>query len=171
MIFGFVWLVGFWSFFRATPVTYGGSQARGQMGAVAAGLHHCSEQRRILNPLSESRDRTASSWILVGSLTAEPRWEFLPVDILKTERNVGRKSQISIYTDKLWWHHLVILCYWAQHILWLPDSIAFRLSLHFLDMWALQSHLPFSCKTDSRMSRQRRDMFFVSQLEKTENWS
>ena len=26
--------------FRAAPVAYGGSQARGQIGAVAAGLHH-----------------------------------------------------------------------------------------------------------------------------------
>ena len=26
--------------FRAAPVAYGGSQARGQIGAIAAGLHH-----------------------------------------------------------------------------------------------------------------------------------
>ena len=31
-------------------------------------LHHNSPQRRIPNPLSEARDRTSSSWILVGSL-------------------------------------------------------------------------------------------------------
>ena len=30
----------FLSFFRAAPSAYGGSQARGQIGAVAAGLHH-----------------------------------------------------------------------------------------------------------------------------------
>ena len=28
------------SLFRAESVAYGGSQARGQIGAVAAGLHH-----------------------------------------------------------------------------------------------------------------------------------
>ena len=28
------------SVFRATPVAYGSSQAKGQIGAVAAGLHH-----------------------------------------------------------------------------------------------------------------------------------
>ena len=52
-------------------MAYGGSQARGQIGAVAASLHHShsnsgseqpiyhsSWQRQILNPLSESRDRT-----------------------------------------------------------------------------------------------------------------
>ena len=64
---------------RATPASYGGSQAWGPVGAVAAGLcqshstagskpvcdlHHSSWQRRILNPLSEARDGT--SWFLVG---------------------------------------------------------------------------------------------------------
>ena len=66
----------FFSFFfclfafpRATPMAYGGSQARGLIGTVAAGLchscrnggcdlHHSSWQRQILNPLSRARDRT-----------------------------------------------------------------------------------------------------------------
>ena len=30
----------FFSLFRAIPAAYGGSQGRGQIGAVAAGLHH-----------------------------------------------------------------------------------------------------------------------------------
>ena len=30
----------FFGLFRAAPVAYGGSQARGPIGAVAAGLHH-----------------------------------------------------------------------------------------------------------------------------------
>uniref|UniRef100_A0A8D1CJ81 1-phosphatidylinositol-3-phosphate 5-kinase n=1 Tax=Sus scrofa TaxID=9823 RepID=A0A8D1CJ81_PIG len=34
------------------------SQARGRIRAVAAGLHHNSRQRRILNPVSKVRDRT-----------------------------------------------------------------------------------------------------------------
>ena len=38
----------FFDLFRATPVTYGRSQARSCIGAAAAGL----------NPLRESRDRT-----------------------------------------------------------------------------------------------------------------
>ena len=41
--------------FRATPATYGGSQARGLIGATVASLHHSSWQRQILNPLSEGR--------------------------------------------------------------------------------------------------------------------
>ena len=64
--------------FRAVPAAYGGSLARDPIGAVAAGttdvittrttatpdlshvcdLHHNSQQRQILNPLSEARDRT-----------------------------------------------------------------------------------------------------------------
>ena len=58
--------------FRATPAAFGNSQARGQIGAAAAGLHHShsnsgsdtsvtcvhhsSQQHRILNLLSEARD-------------------------------------------------------------------------------------------------------------------
>ena len=59
--------------YRAAPTAYGGSQARGPIGAVAASLHsttampdsshvcdlhYSSWQCRILNPLSEARDRT-----------------------------------------------------------------------------------------------------------------
>ena len=36
-------------------------------------LHHNSQQRWILNPLSRTRDRT--SWILVTFASAEPQWE------------------------------------------------------------------------------------------------
>ena len=38
--------------FRAIPVAYGGSQARGLIGAVAAGLHHSHS-----NVVSELRQR------------------------------------------------------------------------------------------------------------------
>ena len=54
-------------FFRATPVANGGSQARGQIRATAAGLHHSSRQCWIHNPLSGARDRTCilmdTSWV------------------------------------------------------------------------------------------------------------
>ena len=58
---------------RAVPEAYGCFQARGQIGTATAGLyhshsnagpscicnlHHSSRQRRILNPLSEAKDRT-----------------------------------------------------------------------------------------------------------------
>ena len=72
----------FFFFFRATLLAYGGSQARGRIRAVALAYarateapdpshicksHHSSQQRQILNPLSEARDRTCNlkvpSWI------------------------------------------------------------------------------------------------------------
>ena len=52
-------------------------------------LHHSSRQGQILNPLGEGRDRTPTpSWILVGSVTAEPRWE-LPRWVLLRESENG----------------------------------------------------------------------------------
>ena len=58
---------------RAAPKAYGGSQARGLIGAVSAGLPHSHsnagsnpclqptpQQHQILNPLSEARDRTCN---------------------------------------------------------------------------------------------------------------
>ena len=45
-------------FFRAASTAYGSSQARGHIGAVAAGLHHSSWQHQILDPLSKARDGT-----------------------------------------------------------------------------------------------------------------
>ena len=63
----------FFGLFRAKPAAYRGSQARGPIRAVASAyatatatqdlshvydLHHSSQQRRILNPLSKARDGT-----------------------------------------------------------------------------------------------------------------
>ena len=55
-------------------MAYGGSQARGLIGAVAARLHHSSWQHQILNPvskgilnpLSKARDRTHNLMVLLG---------------------------------------------------------------------------------------------------------
>ena len=59
VLFGFFLFVHFcFLLFRAAPTAYGHSQARGQIGATAAGLHHSSQQHRILNPLSKVQDRT-----------------------------------------------------------------------------------------------------------------
>ena len=70
--------------FWATPAAYGGSQARGPIGTIATSLptadpsricdlHHSSQQRQILNPLSEARDRTCNlrfvnHWATTGTL-------------------------------------------------------------------------------------------------------
>ena len=77
--------------FRATPVVYGGSQARDQnqscscwptpqpqqcgIWAASVTLHHSSWQHRILNPMSEARDGTHILVDTRHSLTTEPWWE------------------------------------------------------------------------------------------------
>ena len=73
MEFFFIFYFFVFCLFRARPAAYGGSQARGLIGAAATGLHHNrsnaesephlrptphSRPRRILNPLIEARDRT-----------------------------------------------------------------------------------------------------------------
>ena len=62
----------FFDFSRAALMAYGGSRARGPIGAVpfyttatsdpscVCDLHHSSQQSRILNPLSEAKNRTCN---------------------------------------------------------------------------------------------------------------
>uniref|UniRef100_A0A8D1ZL36 Uncharacterized protein n=1 Tax=Sus scrofa TaxID=9823 RepID=A0A8D1ZL36_PIG len=73
--------------FKATPVAYGGSQAKGQIRATAAGLHHSysnagfkmhlqptphSSWHQILNPRERPGIKSAASWFLVGFISAAP---------------------------------------------------------------------------------------------------
>ena len=80
-------------FLRVAPVAYGGSQAKGQIGAVTAGLCHSHSHARSephlppapqlmatpdpFHPLREARDEPASSWILVRFVYTEPQQELL----------------------------------------------------------------------------------------------
>ena len=55
----------FFGLFKVAPAAYGSSQARGLNGATATqdpsricDPHHSSRQHRILNPVSDARDRT-----------------------------------------------------------------------------------------------------------------
>ena len=57
--FGFCLL----SFFLAAPVAYGGSQARGQIGAIAAGLHHSHSNARSLTHGVRPGIRPEFSWM------------------------------------------------------------------------------------------------------------
>ena len=78
-----MWILFYFIFLRATPVAYGGSQARGPNGAVAAGLHQSSQQHQILNPLSEGPGiEPTTLWFLVGFVFTEPRRDSKPIHFL-----------------------------------------------------------------------------------------
>ena len=80
-------------FFRATPVAYGSPQARGRIGAVAAGLQpqRCGiwatsatyttahGSIRSLTQWVGPGIEPASWWILVGFVSTVPQWEFLKI--------------------------------------------------------------------------------------------
>ena len=88
-LFIYLFILFFWSFFFCLfwgrTWVYGGYQATGIIRATAAGhsqaaargdpsrvwdLHHSSQQRRILSPLSEARDQTRN--LMVPSCICEP---------------------------------------------------------------------------------------------------
>ena len=54
----FILFLFLFCFLGATSSAYGSPQARRQIQAAAAGLHHSSQQRGIPDPLSEARDQT-----------------------------------------------------------------------------------------------------------------
>lgn len=83
------------------------------------------------------------------------------VDVLQAEGIWGKRGQISIYIDKVWWHHLVILC-WAQRSFDCQSLLPSGCLCTFLDIWKLQSHPPFSYKTDPRPLRERADIFLLN---------
>ena len=72
----------FFLLFRATSAAYGSSQNRAQIRATAVGLHRCSWQCKIPDPLSEVRDQTHmlmdTNWICLHGATMEtPIYELL----------------------------------------------------------------------------------------------
>ena len=50
-------------------------------------LYHSSRQHQILNPLSEARDKTRTSWFLVGFISTVPRRELLQPMFLDNKLN------------------------------------------------------------------------------------
>ena len=63
--------------FRATPATYGGSQARSQSGATVAGLRHSHSNTRSLTHWARPVIKSATSWLLVRFFSATPGQELL----------------------------------------------------------------------------------------------
>ena len=81
----FIFIFIFW-LFKATPAAYGGSQARDQTRAYATAtatpdlscicnLHHSSQQCQILTLWARPGIEPATSWFLVGFISAAPWWE------------------------------------------------------------------------------------------------
>ena len=91
--------------FRATPAAYGSSQARGTIGASAAGLPHShSNARTELRPWPTPQltanvgslthwvrpgVEPTSSWILLGLVIAESQWELQNDRFLNSENSHG----------------------------------------------------------------------------------
>ena len=71
-----IFFFGLFCPFRATPMAYGSSQARGWIGVVATGLHQ-SQSNRSLTHWARPRIKLATSRFLVGFVYTEPLWELL----------------------------------------------------------------------------------------------
>ena len=98
------------SFFRAAPAAHGGSQARGRVRAIAAGLYHSHSNARsklrlwptpqlmamlYLNPLSKARDRTR---VLMDPSRVHYCWATteLPSMILDFEHLILKKKNLLV---------------------------------------------------------------------------
>ena len=126
--------LSFLSFFRAAPMTYGGSQARGWIRATATGLHHSHSNARSelhLRTPSElivTLDRARAgieptfSGILVGFITTEPQRELLSTyfGVTVYEYSLEKQSQKDLYRKRfimrnwlmqLWKLKSAIICY------------------------------------------------------------
>jgi len=77
----------FFCLFRAAPMAYGGSQARGLIGAVATSLRHSHSHMGYdlhhsyagsLTHWARPGIEPTTSWFLVGFVSAAPWWELLP---------------------------------------------------------------------------------------------
>ena len=76
-LFYFILFFCLFAISRAAPVAYGGSQARGLIGAVAAGLHHSHSNAGSLTHWARPEIESATSWFLVGFVSAAPWQELL----------------------------------------------------------------------------------------------
>ena len=108
----------FFLLFRATPVVYGSSQARGWIGATAAWPTPQAQQREIqavsvtyttahsnagsLTYWAGPGIESESSWLLVRFITAEPRRELLFLDFYSNLLRCGEKLLLSLLIRRNW---------------------------------------------------------------------
>ena len=111
--------------FRAVPESYGSSQARRWVGAIAAGLHYCSQQRGIwaasatcttahgnvgsLTHWLRPGIKPTSSWILVGFVSSEP-WRELLSYYLLTAYLIGALNNYPLIVSS------IFQCRWCVYI-------------------------------------------------------
>ena len=135
----------FYLLFKAALLAYGSSQARGQIGAIAASLHHShsnawskpcprcrhsSRQCRISNPLSKARDQ---------SILMDPSWVLNPLShdrnsptLRSRERNAGSGSVCPILEGRCVYlpcfHSVIRLCetWISQIMVFFPKSSVFH---------------------------------------------
>ena len=131
----------------AAPSTYESSQARGRIGATAAGLHHSHSNRRLelhLQPtpqLMEMRDRwhwarpgiaSASSWILVRLLTTEPRRISLNIIFFSKLHHFNPKPWITFWLSlKIFILFQMIRIVWS-YATFLAMSVQQTFFLHYI---------------------------------------
>ena len=98
LFFVFVFFAISW----AAPAAYGGSQARGQIWAVAAGLCHIHSNARSLTHWASQGSNSQPPGSYSDSLTTEP-WRELPVMVFLqgTKQRSGRQVSDSLHLG-LW---------------------------------------------------------------------
>ena len=99
----------FW-LFRATLVVYGGSQARGLMGTIAAGLHHSQNNARSLTHWARPGIEPATSWFLVRFISAVP-WRKLKKKLFYLKFTVWTNF-LDIYITKEMFFHIKFSVLW-----------------------------------------------------------
>ena len=115
----------FFSPFRAVPVAYGISQARGWIWAIAAGLHRSSQQCQIwatsathttahsntglLTHWARPGIETASSWIPDGFVSAAPKQELLLIFYVSIVFPFPKCYEVGILEDEGFSDYLLIL--------------------------------------------------------------
>ena len=123
---------GFFLLFRAAPEAYGGSQARGLIGATAAGLHHSHSKCRIramyaytaahgntgfLTHWAKPGIKPATSWFLVGFVSASPLRELLVQFSQRKKLSLGFICSVSKYWAPSTYYTLFLACSWTDSTL------------------------------------------------------
>ena len=119
---------------RATPSTYGGSQARGLIGATSATYTTAHNNAGSLTHWVRPGIEPSTSWFLVGFVSAAPRRELLNSLIYQILCFLFAHIFVSFKTEGLpcgsQHNDLVLLLQWLWLDLWLGK-------FHMLQVWPL----------------------------------